>query len=123
MAHAQGAGAASRAPDRGRKLACVLPLRLYLTISVVFFLLLQLAAAPGNVRVVSAFHRALNDGHTSFTIVDLGFGKAVRNAGGSLDCDLRQSFCNRIKERLLQQPGESSWLCIRCMAPAGGRPC
>lgn len=91
---------------RGRKLAYVLPLRLYLTISVVFFLLLQLAATPDNVRVVSAFHRSLTDGHTSFTIVDLGFGKAVRSSDGPFTCDLGQWFCNRIKERLLRQPGE-----------------
>jgi uncharacterized protein DUF3667 len=91
---------------RGRKLAYVLPLRLYLSVSVVFFLLLQLAAAPGNMRVVSAFHRSLNNGHSTFTIVDLGFAKALRNPDGSFTCDLPQWFCNRIKERLLQQPGE-----------------
>lgn len=91
---------------RGRKLAYVLPLRLYLSISVVFFLLLQLATAGGNVRVVSAFHRSLNDGRTTFTIVDLGsLGKALRKPDGSFTCDLPQWFCNRLKERL-QQPGE-----------------
>ncbi len=91
---------------RGRKLAYVLPLRLYLTVSVVFFLLLKLAAAPGNVRVVSALHRALNEGPTTFTILELGFGRAVRNADGSFSCDLAKWFCDRIQERVLQQPGE-----------------
>jgi hypothetical protein len=91
---------------RGRRLAYVLPLRLYLTVSVVFFLLLKLAAAPGNVRVVSAFHRSLHDEHSVFTIVDLGFGKALRNADGSFTCDLPKWFCNRIEERVLRQPGE-----------------
>jgi len=91
---------------RGRKLAYVLPLRLYLTVSIVFFLLLKFAAAPGNARVASAFHRSLNAGHTSFTIVDFGFGKAVRNADGSFSCDLAKWFCNRIQESVLQQPGE-----------------
>jgi hypothetical protein len=91
---------------RGRKLAYVLPLRLYLTVSILFFLLLKLVAAPGNERVISAFHHSLADPHTTFTIVDLGLARAVRNADGSFDCNLTEWFCNRIRERLLQQPGE-----------------
>ena len=90
---------------RGRKLAYVLPLRLYLTVSVVFFLLLKIAAAPGNERVAAAFHRSLNDGQSSFAIVDLGFARAIRNADGSFDCNLATWFCNRIKDRLLREPG------------------
>jgi hypothetical protein len=91
---------------RGRKLAYVLPLRLYLTVSVVFFLLLKLAVDPANVRVVSAFHRSLSDGHTSFTILDIGFARAIRNADGTFTCDLAKWLCNRIEERVLQHPGE-----------------
>jgi hypothetical protein len=91
---------------RGRKLSYVLPLRLYLTVSVVFFLLLKIAAAPGNERVAAAFHRSLSDRQTSFSIVDLGYAKAVRNADGSFECNLPNWFCNRIQERVLRQPGE-----------------
>ncbi len=91
---------------RGRKRAYVAPLRLYLTLSIVFFLALQLATAPAAERVSSAFHRSLSDGHSSFTIIDLGFARAVRNADGSFDCNLPTWLCNRIKERVLQRPGE-----------------
>jgi hypothetical protein len=91
---------------RGRKRKYVLPLRLYLTVSVVFFLLLRLAAAPTTERMGAAFHRSLNDGHTTFTIVDLGFGKALRKPDGSFTCDLPKWICNRITERVVQPPGE-----------------
>jgi hypothetical protein len=91
---------------RGRKRKYVLPLRLYLTVSVVFFLLLRLAAAPTAEHVSAAFHRSLNDGHTTFTIIDLGFGKALRKADGSFICDLPKWLCNRITERVVQPPGE-----------------
>ena len=91
---------------RGRKRQYVLPLRLYLTVSVVFFLLLRLAAGPAAERVSAAFHRSLNDGHTTFTILDLGIGKALRKADGSFSCDLSQWLCNRITERVVQPPGE-----------------
>lgn len=91
---------------RGRKLAYVLPLRLYLTVSVVFFLLLKLAAEPGNVKVVSAFHRSLNDEHAVFTILDFGYGRAVRNADGSFSCDLAKWLCDRIQAHVLEKPGE-----------------
>jgi hypothetical protein len=91
---------------RGRKRKYVLPLRLYLTVSVVFFLLLRVAAAPGSESVSAAFHRKLNDGHTTFTILDLGFGKALRKPDGSFTCDLPKWLCNRIAERAVQPPGE-----------------
>ena len=91
---------------RGRKRVYVSPLRLYLTVSVVFFLLLKLVTAPGNVHVVSAFHRSLSDGHASFTIMDAGFARAIRNADGSFTCDLGKWLCNRIEEHVLQHPGE-----------------
>jgi hypothetical protein len=91
---------------RGRKRKYVLPLRLYLTVSVVFFLLLRLTAEPASERVSAAFHRSLNDGHSTFTIVDFGFGKALRNADGSFTCDLPKWLCNRITERVIQPPGE-----------------
>jgi Protein of unknown function (DUF3667) len=91
---------------RGRKRKYVLPLRLYLTVSVVFFLLLGLAAAPGTERVSAAFHRKLNDGHSTFTMIDLGFGKAIRKADGSFTCDLPKWLCDRITERVIQPPGE-----------------
>jgi hypothetical protein len=91
---------------RGRKRKYVLPLRLYLTVSVVFFLLLRLTAEPASERVRAAFHRSLNDGHSTFTLVDFGFGKALRNADGSFTCDLPKWLCNRITERVMQPPGE-----------------
>ncbi|HEY0800285.1 MAG TPA: DUF3667 domain-containing protein [Steroidobacteraceae bacterium] len=91
---------------RGRKLAYVLPLRLYLTVSIVFFLLLKLAVEPAGERIASAVHRSLNDGHTVFTIANIGFGKAIRNADGSFTCDLPRWLCDRIKERVLEPTGE-----------------
>jgi hypothetical protein len=91
---------------RGRKRKYVLPLRLYLTVSVVFFLLLRLAAAPATERVSAAFHRSLNDGHSTFTIIDLGFGRALRKADGSFTCNLPRWLCNRITERVVKPPGE-----------------
>lgn len=91
---------------RGRKRAYVLPLRLYLTVSVVFFLLLRLATAPASASLASAFHRSLNDGRTTFTIVDLGFASAVRHPDGSFACDLPGWLCNRIDQRVLRPPGE-----------------
>jgi hypothetical protein len=90
---------------RGRKRAYVLPLRLYLTVSLVFFLALKLAA-PGADRVSSAIHRSINDQRFSFTIVDIGFAKAIRNADGSFTCNLPKRLCDHINERLLQPKGE-----------------
>jgi hypothetical protein len=91
---------------RGRKREYVRPLRLYLTVSVVFFLLLRLSAVPTAERVSAAFHRSLNDGHSTFTIINLGFGEALRMPDGSFRCDLPQWLCNRITERVIQPPGE-----------------
>lgn len=90
---------------RGRKRAYVLPLRLYLTVSLVFFLVLKLAA-PGADRVSSAIHRSINDRGISFTIVDVGFAKAIRNADGSFTCNLPKRLCDHINERILQPKGE-----------------
>jgi hypothetical protein len=91
---------------RGRKLAYVLPLRLYLTVSVVFFLLLQLTAAPAATeRLAAKFHHALNDGQSTISVLDLGFASAVRNPDGSFSCNLPTWLCNRIKPRV-QQPNE-----------------
>jgi hypothetical protein len=93
---------------RGRKRTYVSPLRLYLTMSVVYFFALQLATAPAAEHARSKFHRKLNDGHTSINILDLeglGLGKAVRSADGSLSCSLPSWVCNRIQERVLR-PGE-----------------
>jgi hypothetical protein len=91
---------------RGRKGAYVLPLRLYLTTSIVFFLLFKLAMAPTAEHITSAYHRSLNDGHTTFTIVDFGFGSAVRHPDGSFTCDLPGWLCNRILERVVKPKGE-----------------
>jgi hypothetical protein len=88
---------------RGRKLAYVLPFRLYLTVSIVFFLLLKLVAASS---VESAFQGPLKDGHATISIVDLGFAKAIRNADGSFTCSVTKWYCNRIQERVLHHPGE-----------------
>ncbi len=90
---------------RGRKRAYVLPLRLYLTVSLVFFLLLRLAA-PGADRMSSAIHRSLDNGGVTFTIVDIGFAKAIRNPDGSFTCNLPKRLCDRINERVLQSKGE-----------------
>jgi hypothetical protein len=91
---------------RGRKRTYVLPLRLYLTVSVVFFLALNFVAAPATERVSAAFHRSLNNGRSTFTIVDLGFGGAIRNPDGSFTCDLPKWMCERIDERVIKPQGE-----------------
>jgi Protein of unknown function (DUF3667) len=84
---------------QGHKLAYVLPLRLYLTMSVVFFLALKLAAAPGAERASSEFHRILNDGQSSFT-VGFPFADAVRHPDGSITCNLPHWLCRRIEDRM-----------------------
>lgn len=91
---------------RGRKRTYVLPLRLYLTTSIVYFFALQLTTAPADERMRSEFHRTLNDGHSTLTIMDLGFGKAVRNPDGSFTCTLPAWLCNRIEKRVLRPPEE-----------------
>ena len=92
---------------RGRRLAYVLPLRLYLTVSVVFFLALRIVTAPATEQLHAAFHRSLTDGHSHFTILGVpGLGEAVRNPDGSLTCTLPAWLCTRITKRLLQQPEE-----------------
>jgi hypothetical protein len=91
----------------GRKLAYVLPLRLYLTVSVVFFLALRLSVMPTTDKLHSAFHRSLTGGHSHFTILGVpGLGQAVRNPDGSMTCDLPAWLCTRIRERVLQPPEE-----------------
>jgi hypothetical protein len=90
---------------RGRKRTYVLPLRLYLTVSLVFFLLLRLAA-PGADRMSTAIHRSLNDGRVSFTIIDMGFAKAIKNQDGSFTCNLPKRLCDHINEQVLQPQGE-----------------
>jgi hypothetical protein len=90
---------------RGRKRSYVLPLRLYLTTSVVFFLLLKLVATPAEERVTAAFQRSLHDGHTTFTIVDVGV-HAIRKPDGSFDCTLPKWVCKRIDERVMKRDGE-----------------
>lgn len=91
---------------RGRKLAYVPPLRLYLTTSVVFFLILRLAMLPANERLSDAFHRGLSDHRTTFTIVDLGVAHAIRKPDGSLDCTFPSWMCTHIQDRVLRPPGE-----------------
>jgi hypothetical protein len=85
---------------KGRKLAYVLPLRLYLTISVVFFLTLKLAVAPAAHIVNAELHRILNDGHSDVTFLDVPHGHAVLHADGSLTCDLPAWLCERIEEKV-----------------------
>ena len=91
---------------RGRKVAYVPPLRLYLTASVVFFLVLRIVTAPASERLADAFRQGLNDHRTTFTIVDLGFGHAIRKPDGSMDCTLPTQVCTHIEERVLRPPGE-----------------
>jgi uncharacterized protein DUF3667 len=92
---------------RGRRLAYVLPLRLYLTVSVVFFLALRISVAPSTAHLHEAFHRSLTDGHSHFTILGIpGLGEAVRNPDGSLSCTLPGWLCARVRERVLQPPEE-----------------
>lgn len=91
---------------RGRKRSYVLPLRLYLTTSVVFFVVLKLVAAPGEERLIAAFQRSLNDAHVTFSIIDLGFPRLIRNPDGSFTCNLPEAVCKRIDERVIKPKGE-----------------
>jgi Protein of unknown function (DUF3667) len=91
---------------RGRKAAYVVPIRLYLTLSIVFFLALRLAMTPSIQHVNAAFHRSLNEGHAHVSIFDFGFAKAIRNPDGSLTCSFPMWFCSRIQEQALRPPGE-----------------
>jgi hypothetical protein len=90
---------------RGRKRSYVLPLRLYLTTSVVFFLVLKLVSTPSEERLIAAYQRSLSDAHASFTIVDVGF-KLIRNPDGSFTCNLPKRACERIDERVIKPKGE-----------------
>jgi Protein of unknown function (DUF3667) len=85
---------------KGRKLAYVLPLRLYLTISVVFFVTLKLVVAPAAHAVNAEFHRILNDGHSDFSFIDAPHAHAVLHADGTLTCDLPAWLCERVKRRV-----------------------
>ena len=91
---------------RGRKAAYVPPLRLYLTTSVVFFLILKIMVAPANEALVEAFHRDLTDHKTALSIIDLGPAHAIRKADGSLDCTFPAAVCAHIRDRVLRPPGE-----------------
>jgi hypothetical protein len=90
----------------GRKRKYVLPLRLYLTISILFFVALRIGAllAPGELMKTDL---KLNLGQNSeITIVDLGFTSVKRNADGTVTCTLPQALCTRITERLSSSPQE-----------------
>ena len=91
---------------RGRKRAYVLPLRLYLTTSVVFFVVLKFVAAPGEERLIAAFQRSLDNPNVTFSIIDLGFPKLIRNPDGSFTCNLPERVCKRIDERVIKPKGE-----------------
>ena len=85
---------------KGRKFAYVLPLRLYLTISVVFFLIFKLATASQLHAVSAKFHELMNNGHSTFTITDIPHLTAQLNPDGSITCDMPDRICNRIKQQL-----------------------
>lgn len=86
----------------GRRKHYVLPLRLYLTVSVAALLLVKLLAAPlGAVDVHGPAH---GQGHAEFDI-DLGFVRA-RLHDGVFSCEQAPAWlCARLKRRIDIEPG------------------
>jgi hypothetical protein len=91
---------------RGRKLAYVLPLRLYLTISIVFFLALKLEASALNLaKQAPELQQGIATGNLD---LEMGFvfWKAERHRDGSFSCTLPATWCERIRPKLFAPPEE-----------------
>lgn len=88
----------------GRKLAYVIPLRLYLTTSVVFFLALKLSLL---IHTAGTLEPMLKGNLPSGDVyVGFGFGHATRHADGTVTCTLPQVLCESVRTRLLEEPEE-----------------
>jgi Protein of unknown function (DUF3667) len=84
---------------QGRKFAYVLPLRLYLTTSVVFFLALKLTFllhTAGTLEPMLERTLPSDDFYMGF-----GIGHAVRHADGTVTCTLPRVLCEPVKAALL----------------------
>jgi hypothetical protein len=90
----------------GRKRKYVLPLRLYLTISIVFFVALRLGTllVPG--EQLKASFDASNLAKAEVTVLDIGIATIKRNADGSFTCTLPAAICSRVQQRLAESPQE-----------------
>lgn len=89
---------------KGRKFAYVLPLRLYLTMSVVFFLALKLSFSLTPAATLEPTLRrnlAGGDVYVGFIV-----GHAVRHTDGTVTCTLPHFLCEPIKKRLTGSPEE-----------------
>jgi hypothetical protein len=85
---------------RGRKLAYVQPLRLYLTLSIVFFLILKLTTSAVNLAADAPnLQREIESGKLNLYF-GFAFWSAERHSDGSFSCNLPQSLCDRIKPKL-----------------------
>lgn len=91
---------------RGRKLAYVLPLRLYLTVSIFFFLILKLSISATNLAAdAPELQQGIASGNLELE-VGLGFWSAERHRDGSFSCSLPQLLCARIEPKLFAPPEE-----------------
>jgi hypothetical protein len=81
---------------QGRKARYVLPLRLYLTTSVVFFVLMKLVNAHVGEAMQARFERAETAGK-DITIIGLGSVSAVMHKDGIFTCDGPKWLCERLR--------------------------
>ncbi len=91
---------------RGRRRHYLHPLRLYLTTSIVCFLLLQLVTAIqlNDRGATDQIAQAARNSPSSTISIDLGAGRAVIKPDGSFECTLGRFLCDRIRHRYAVDP-------------------
>lgn len=87
---------------RGRRRHFLLPLRLYLTISVVFFIVVGFATR--NTGEAAVLAQALVEKTGPVTILDFGAAYARVETNGDFVCDLPHAVCERLKKRYAVEP-------------------
>jgi hypothetical protein len=92
---------------QGRKLRYVLPLRLYLTTSVVFFVLMKLITAHTSETLQARFERAGKEGR-DLTVLDLGYITAVMHKDDTFSCEGPKWLCERLRTHAAASRAELS---------------
>lgn len=87
---------------RGRRRRYLLPLRLYLTISVLFFIVIGFATR--NTGEAAVLAQALAEKSGPVTVLDFGAAYARVETNGDFVCDLPQAICERLKRRYAVEP-------------------
>lgn len=87
---------------RGRRRRYLLPLRLFLTVSVVFFIVIGFQTR--NTGEGEAMVRALAEKNVPVTVLDFGAAHARVETTGEFVCDLPQPICERLKRRYAVEP-------------------